>query len=77
MLVAADWLVIAGLGSIWLGGLIVWVAPLPRHLRRGARPTAPAGSAAAFGLFWLDQYGYIGLTLLGLGLLSLLFGLLR
>jgi hypothetical protein len=63
-----DWLIIAGLGAVWLGGQIVWVAPVPRQLRSGEVPTAPGGSPQAFGLFWLDQYGYIGLTLLVGGL---------
>lgn len=64
---SAQWLVSFGLGAIWLGGQIVWVAPLPRHLRRGETPTAPRGSPEAFGLFWIDQYGYIGLSLLVAG----------
>jgi hypothetical protein len=72
-----DWLVIVGLGAIWLGAQIIWVAPLPRQLRRGEKPTAEKGSAAAFGLFWIDQYGWIGLTLLAAGTISAAAGLLR
>lgn len=67
-----DWLIIAGLGALWLGGQIVWVAPLPRPLRRGEVPTAPKGSPQAFNLFWLDQYGYLGLVLVAAG--AVLFG---
>ncbi len=63
-----DWFRIAGLGAVWLGAQIVWVAPLPRQLRRGQVPTAPRGTPEAFGLFWIDQYGYIGLALLTVGL---------
>lgn len=72
-----DWLVIVGLGALWLGAQIVWVAPLPRQLRRGEVPTAPKGTPQAFGLFWIDQYGYIGLTLALGGALLAIFGWLR
>lgn len=57
------WFFVVGLGAVWLGAQIVCVAPLPRQLRKGEAPTAPKGSPEAFGLFWIDQYGYIGLTL--------------
>lgn len=70
----AHWAVIVGLGAAWLGWQIVWVAPLPRQLRRGDTPSAPPGSAEAFSLFWIDQYGYIGLVLLTGGLLSVVLG---
>ncbi len=69
-----DWLRIAGLGAVWLGMQIVWVAPMPRQLRRGEVPTAPRGTPEAFGLFWLDQYGYIGLTLAAAGIALLVMG---
>ncbi len=66
-----NWLMVLGLGCLWLGGQIVWVAPWPRQVRRlfGQTdvPTAKAGTPAAFGLFWIDQYGWIGLSLCGLG----------
>ncbi len=65
-LTASDWLIVVGLGGIWLGVQILWVGGLPRQLRSGETPTAPKGTPEAFGLFWMDQYGYIGLTL-GLG----------
>jgi len=70
------WLAYFGLGCLWLGGQIVWVAPLPRQLRRGEIPTAPAGSEAAFGLFWIDQYGWIGIVLCALGTGCFFAGLL-
>lgn len=76
MFTPGDWLLIIGLGAIWLGGQIVWVAPLPRQLRRGDVPVAEPGSEAAFGLFWIDQYGWIGLTLLAGGTLCVLTVLL-
>ena len=72
----SDWLLVVGLGAAWLGTLIVWVAPLPRQLRRGDVPTAPKGTPEAFGLFWIDQYGYIGLTLTFVGVLLALSGYL-
>lgn len=60
---ASEWLIVGGLGAIWLGVQIVVVGRPPRALRRGPQPTAPKGTPQAFGLFWLDQYGTIGLTL--------------
>jgi len=77
MLNENDWLIILGLGAAWLGAQIVWVAPLPRQLRHGPVPRAEKGSAAAFQLFWIDQYGWIGLTLLGTGLTMIALGALR
>lgn len=70
----SDWLIIGGLGAIWLGVQIVAVGRLPRALRRGPRPTAPKGTPEAFGLFWIDQYGYLGLTLAVGGALAALWG---
>ncbi len=72
-----DWLLTIGLGALWLGWQIVWVAPLPRQLRRGEVPTAPKGSPEAFSLFWIDQYGWLGLALLGFGLAAGLIGASR
>jgi hypothetical protein len=72
------WRIIIGLGCMWLGAGIYIVKGLPRQLRRGPQPTAPKGTPEAFGLFWLDQYCYIGLTLLlggaALAAISLLGG---
>ncbi|MEM1229321.1 MAG: hypothetical protein AAGI15_02205 [Pseudomonadota bacterium] len=70
-------LVLCGLGALWLGAQIVWVAPWPRQLRRGEIPTAPPGSPEAFLLFWLDQYAWIGITLTAGGLLLTLLGIAR
>lgn len=71
-LATVHWLVIGGLGSVWLGWQILVVAGLPRALRGGETPSAVPGTPEAFGLFWLDQYAYIGLilTLLGFGLVA-------
>jgi len=70
------WLAVIGLGCIWLGAQIVWVAPLPRQLRKGEVPTAAKGTPEAFGLFWIDQYGWLGLTLCALGVLLALVGVI-
>lgn len=78
-----NWLLIVGLGMAWLGWQIVWVAPLPRQLRRAPVGGAAAGDAPprddrkAFMRFWLDQYAWLGLTLLALGLAAALAGALR
>ncbi len=71
---AGDWGIIVGLGAIWLGLQILVVGRLPRALRAGPHPTAPKGSPAAFGLFWIDQYGYLGLTLAIGGALAATWG---
>lgn len=71
---ASEWLIVGGLGAIWLGVQIVVVGRPPRALRRGPQPTAPKGTPQAFGLFWLDQYGTIGLTLAIGGALAALWG---
>lgn len=71
---SAGWLIASGLGALWLGLQIIWVAPTPRQLRRGSVPRAEPGSDAAFMLFWIDQYGWLGLTLATSGLLLALAG---
>ena len=76
MLAFPDWLIVVGLGAFWLGAQIVWVAPLPRQLRQGDVPSAVKGSPEAFGLFWIDQYGWIGLILCVGGALAAVFGML-
>lgn len=76
LLLWLDLAIILGLACIWMGALILWVGGLPRQLRRGEVPTAPKGTPEAFGLFWLDQYGYIGLTTLGVGAVLLVLSLL-
>ena len=72
---AGDWLIVCGLGAIWLGVQIVAVGRPPRALRRGPQPTAPKGTPEAFGLFWIDQYGFIGVTLAVVGAFAALAGL--
>jgi hypothetical protein len=70
-----NWLLVIGLGCLWHGWQIVWIAPLPRQLRKGEVPTAPKGTPEAFGLFWLDQYGWMGLSLLAFGCVAISMGL--
>lgn len=71
-----NWLLIVGLGAVWLGWQIVWAGRLPRQLRSEVVPP-PEDPQEAFMLFWLDQYGWIGVTLSVLGVLSALVGVLR
>ncbi len=72
-----NWLLIVGLGACWLGWQIVWAAPLPRQLRTKVPPAPTDDPQRAYMLFWLDQYGWIGLVLLGMGILAALLGALR
>ncbi|MCB1678430.1 MAG: hypothetical protein KDI16_07075 [Halioglobus sp.] len=71
-----EWSIIVGFGVLWLGIQIIWVAPVPRQLRRGEVPRAPRGTPEAFGLFWVDQYAWIGIGLTALGLLALGYGVI-
>jgi hypothetical protein len=54
----------------------LWVGGLPHALSPGEAPTAEKGSSEAFGLFWLDQYSYIGLVLSLAGLGLVVWGIL-
>ena len=72
----AFWLVALGLGMAFHGLLILWVGGLPRALTPGESPTAEIGTPEAFGLFWLDQYSYIGLVLLIAGIAVAAWGYL-
>jgi hypothetical protein len=72
----SEWLGLLGLGGIWLGVQIVVVAGLPRRFRSAPVPKADRGSPAAFQLFWLDQYSYIGLALTAVGMWLAVWGLL-
>ncbi|MFP6816585.1 MAG: hypothetical protein VB949_13090 [Pseudomonadales bacterium] len=74
-MVIADWLVVVGLGALWHGFQVIWVGGLPRQLRRGEVATAEPGTPQAFGLFWIDQYGYIGVVLAAARTLAVIVGL--
>lgn len=67
-----DLLIILGLAFAWMGCMILRVNGLPRQLRRGDVPTALAGTPEAFGLWWLDQYSYIGIGVMTVGGLCLI-----
>ena len=70
------WVVALGLGMAFHGLLILWVGGLPQALSPGEAPIAEKGSPEAFGLFWLDQYSYIGLVLSLAGLGLVVWGIL-
>ena len=63
MVTMSQTLTIVGLGSLWMGWLILANAGLPRQLRPGPQSTAEKGTPEAFGLFWIDQYCWFGVTL--------------
>lgn len=63
-----------GLGLLWHGAQIVWVAPTASQFKKDLPPVEP-GSDAAFGRFWLDQYAWIGISLSVVGVLLALAGL--
>ena len=68
------WPLVIALGCLWLGAQVVVVAGLPRALRRGAVPRAEKGTPAAFVLFWMDQYSFIGLGLCAVAIALLVAG---
>ena len=67
ILTEASLLALEHIAERFQGALILWVGGVPMALRRGEKPVAQQGSAKAFGLFWIDQYRYIGLVLLLIG----------
>ena len=76
------WGLAIGLGCLWHGLQIIWVAPPPRLLKRfGATqeattpPQQSLDRAQAFQLFWLDQYAWIGYVLSAAGLVLAGFSL--
>lgn len=67
--------ILVGAGLIWHGGQIIWVAPTPTQFLR-QKPVTEPGTAQAFQVFWLDQYGWIGITLTLCGLVAVVIGVL-
>ena len=65
-----------GLGFLWHGLQIFWVAGLPRQLKKTKPENDEVDSQRSFMLFWLDQYSWIGLTIIVIGILSLIKGLI-
>ena len=70
-------LISLGLGMVFQGALIIWVAGMPQTLMPGEAPKAEKGTPEAFGLFWIEQYRYIGLVLLLVGVALAVWGYLR
>lgn len=68
-------LIACGLGCIWHGGQIIWAAPTPTQFLK-QKPEVEPGSPGAFQVFWLDQYAWIGISLVALGLLLAVVGVL-
>lgn len=64
-----------GLGLIWHGAQIIWVAPTASQFKKDL-PVLEPGSDAAFNRFWLDQYAWIGIGLVALGVFLIAVGVL-
>ena len=62
----AFWLLVIGIGMIFQGALILWVAGFPLSLKKQL-PRAEPGSPEAFNIFWIEQYRVIGFVLFLLG----------
>ena len=45
-----NYFLVFGLGLLWLGSQIIWVAGLPRQLQSGEKKTAEKGSPQALSL---------------------------
>ena len=65
-----------GLGFLWHGALIYWVAGLPRQLKITSKNITESDTEKSFMLFWLDQYSWIGLLIIFIGILSIIRGLI-
>ena len=65
-----------GLGFLWHGALIYWVAGLPRQLKKTSKNITESDTEKSFMLFWLDQYSWIGLLIIVIGILSIIRGLI-
>ena len=65
-----------GLGFLWHGALIYWVAGLPRQLKKTSKNITESDTEKSFMLFWLDQYSWIGLLIIFIGFLSIIRGLI-
>lgn len=59
------WLALAA-GCIWHGAQIIWVAPIPTQFAN-EKPQVEKGTPEAFQVFWLDQYAWIGICLVAIG----------
>ena len=69
-----SYFLVSGLGGIWLGSQIIWVVGFPRQLKSHKIERTEKNSQETFMLFWLDQYSWIGLTLLSFGIVFFFIG---
>ena len=65
-----------GLGFLWHGLQIFWVAGLQRQIKKTKPENGEVDSQRSFMLFWLDQYSWIGLTIITIGIFSVIRGLI-
>ncbi len=72
-----EWLVICGLGAVWLGWQVFMVAGMPNAFRARRTPPTNEDPAVSFQRFWAEQYRFFGLTLSIGGVLLTLVGTLR
>ena len=70
-------LIAVGLGLVWHGVQIIWVAPIPSQLQRdrAAGPSDEQDAATRFQIFWLDQYAWMGICLAVTGCLLIAWGM--
>ena len=72
------YLIVVGLGAVWLGSQIIWVAGLPKQFQfNQEQKNYEVGSEQAFMAFWFNQYAWIGSTLVIFGLISISFGTIQ
>jgi len=68
--------IVIGLGLVWLGSQIIWVAGLPKQLKsHKVQIEFDSGSQEAFMAFWFNQYSWIGTIFVFLGIICFLVGL--
>ena len=72
------YLIVVGLGCVWLGSQIIWVAGLPKQFQfNQEQKSYEVDSEQAFMAFWFNQYAWIGMTLVIIGLISISFGIIK
>jgi len=72
------YLIVVGLGCVWLGSQIIWVAGLPKQFQfHQEKKNYEIGSEQAFMAFWFNQYAWIGAALVIFGLISISFGIIK
>lgn len=72
----SNFILAIGLGFLWHGLQIFWVSGLPRQLKGSNQETSNGDTQKSFMLFWLDQYSWIGLTIIILGIFLIIKGLI-